>query len=372
MTINKQVLEEKLINRFEDDLSNDCFYYAQAYVRQDDEVVRVDSGNKYVEGKPIFRLASMTKPITSVAALIQEERGKLKLTDKVSRYLPDFKEMYVGEFDNNNRVIRGKKADNEMRLIDVLTHTTGVISGEVGYAQDALIPKEEKINLERLVNYYGKHLYLDFGPMERSFYSGTGAFNVLSRVIELTADMPYGDFLKEYLFDRIEMVDTTFEPTKEQIERMVPMHAHKRPIEEAMNDYSAKLVFEDAPFSLHQGGAGLLSTMDDYINFVELLYNKGTFKGKRILSDESVIRMQTGQLSQAFAGPQAREEWGLGVRVIKNDIMPRGTFGWSGAYGTHFFIDPTNRIRAIYMKNSRLDGGSEAPSARNFEKDIYL
>ena len=130
-------------------------------------------------------------------------------------------------------------------------------------------------------------------------------------------------------------------------------------------------VFGNYPTTHALAGAGLVSTIDDYKNFVTMLLDGGVFKGRRILSQEMIDQMATPQIKDPIQ--KGRSLWGLGVRVIvdEKDILPLGTFGWSGAYGTHFWIDPENNILAIYMKNSRFDGGSHAVTGRNFELDVY-
>jgi CubicO group peptidase (beta-lactamase class C family) len=115
----------------------------------------------------------------------------------------------------------------------------------------------------------------------------------------------------------------------------------------------------------------LVSTLADYEKFTDMLLSGGkTQNGCRILSEESIKLMATA--AEPFDLARG-EKWGLGVRVIteNNNRIPKGSFGWSGAYGCHFWVDPTNNITAIYMKNSTYDGGSGAKTARNFETDVY-
>ena len=114
---------------------------------------------------------------------------------------------------------------------------------------------------------------------------------------------------------------------------------------------------------------GLLSSISDYLNFAEMLLNGGNFEGNRIISEKAVAEISMPQYRKRI-----EEAWGLGVRVItdeKYNSLPVGTYGWSGAYGTHFFIDPENQIIGIYMKNSKYDGGSGAVTSKNFEVDVY-
>lgn len=375
--LNKELLNKKIEERFIQDVENNVISCGAAIVTQNNEVL-LDMKRGYVipkekiqiKDKAIFRLASMTKPITAIAALIQVEKGKLSLDDTVSKYLPNFKEMYVGKITEDKKVVKDKKAEREIVIENLLTHTSGILSDQVGILQENVIPMEAMRNLETIVDYYAQNIYLSFSPMEKAFYSGVGAFNVLSRIIEMTADMPYQDFLKKNILDPLEMVDTTFEPTQEQWSRLVPLH--RRNQEENIIPNDNKHTFANLPLTLHSGGASLVGTIEDYKNFAECLLNEGTFKGRKIVSENLLKEMKTPKLPHLFPGTGPQETWGLGVRVIKDsNVLPKGTFGWSGAYGTHFFIDPTNNITAIYMKNSTFDGGSGAQTARHFEFDIY-
>ena len=128
-------------------------------------------------------------------------------------------------------------------------------------------------------------------------------------------------------------------------------------------------VFENYSTSNFLGGVGVLSGAQDYLNFAQMLLDGGVFEGKRVNSEASVAEISKPQV---FESPN--EWWGLGVRVItgeQKDVLPTGVYGWSGAYGSHFWIDPSNQITGVYMKNSRHDGGAGAVTSRNFEKDVY-
>ena len=153
--------------------------------------------------------------------------------------------------------------------------------------------------------------------------------------------------------------------------RLVAMHqrADGENVEEPMAD---NCIFEQVPMTHFLGGAGLVSTLHDYCHFAELLLSEGTFRGRTILSRETFRLLCTPQVSKEIMG--GNERWGLGVRVITEEAyphLPKGAFGWSGAYGSHFWIDPQNQLYAVFMKNSRVDGGSANESARKFEEAVY-
>jgi CubicO group peptidase (beta-lactamase class C family) len=120
------------------------------------------------------------------------------------------------------------------------------------------------------------------------------------------------------------------------------------------------------------GGAGLVSTLRDYSKFAKLLLNKGKIGDIPLISEETFNLLCTPQVSQGIMPGNAR--WGLGVRVITDEsypYLPVGSFGWSGAYGSHFWIDPVHKIFAVYMKNSKIDGGAGNESAVKLEKAVY-
>ena len=165
------------------------------------------------------------------------------------------------------------------------------------------------------------------------------------------------------------MPDTTFFPSDDQWARMTAMH--NRVDEQNQVIPMEKLTFGDFPLTYTCGGASLTSSLTDYAHFAEMLLHDGQYGGRQILTPESLAAMQLPRIPETVPGVSTTETWGLGVRVIKNHaVLPRGCFGWSGAYGTHFFVDPENRLYAIYMKNSYYDGGAGAKTANEFEEDV--
>lgn len=317
----------------------------------------------------LFRLASMTKPVTAAAALLQIQRGILDLDTPVSKYIPSFANKMVGRWEND-RVVADHPAASEIQLVHLLTHTSGLLSAdpEIGLRQP--FPREVCRSLESIVDYYGEHIFLSTSPMELSLYSATAAFDVAARLVEITSDMPYEDFLRKNLFDPMEMPDTTFFPNDEQWSRMVGMHVRTENGNAVDHNIDGH-TFEWFPQSYCCGGASLASTIVDYSHFASMLLNEGSYNGRQILSPEMIALMRYPRIPQTVRGIGPHETWGLGVRVITGSpALPQGSFGWSGAYGTHFWVDPTNAITAIYMKNSRFDGGSGAQTARRFENAV--
>ncbi len=317
----------------------------------------------------LFRLASMTKPITTVAVMLLVEAGLIALDDEVRRYLPAFNEMWVGRLtaDGIERVCKAEP----ITIRHLLAHASGLGSGPVGDWADAHRPAEGLRDLAGGVDYYAS-VPLDFAPATAHAYSAVFGFDVLARIVEIVAGTAFDKFLKTEIFDKLGMVDTTFTPTEEQWKRLVAMHTVKDGAA-TVAPMTPNAIFFNIPTHYFCGGAGLAGTMRDYTRFARMLLERGTLDGKRLLKEETVAQMATPQITACNA-PDAREAWGLGMRVITRDQsggLPVSSYGWSGAFGTHFWVDPVNEISGIYMKNSRVDGGAGASTARSFEKDVY-
>ena len=322
----------------------------------------------YVSENTLFRMASMTKPITAAAILMLADRGMLELDAPIADFLPAFRKMHIGRMNQDIPECIGP-AKTLITIRHLLTHSSGLGSGPVGNYIYFKLPAKERTCLARVVDYYAQNL-LDFEPYSGQCYSGIHGFDVLARIVEVVSGMDYDKFLEKELFNPLEMVDTTFHPTTQQWNRMTLMHSYENSVG-IVADFPKNSIFEGFPTTCFAGGAGLASTLRDYKNFAAMLLNYGSFNGQQIISDNLIREMASPQLRPAImCGP---EVWGLGVRVITEESyadLPCGAFGWSGAYGTHFWVDPVNRITAIYLKNSLYDGGSGALTARRFEQDV--
>lgn len=351
------------------DFSNDKVFGAAYYVYQDGVEFEKCYGaaalnsNRAITDTTIFRLASMTKPITTVATLLLAERQLLSLDEPIDTYLPEFSNIEIIDSSLNRTGVL-----NLPTIRNILNHTSGI-----GSDPDKLssMTAQHKKTLDASVAFY-KNNGLDFEPGTKQWYSGTGSFDVLTKIIEVVSGMDYPTFLKKEILDPCGMVDTTFEPTDAQKARMVAMHNRD---EHGNTAYPMPegCIFEDFPSTHYLGGAGLVSTLRDYSKFAKMLLNQGrTDDGKVILKETTFQQLCIPQVSKDIM--PGNERWGLGVRVITEETypyLPVGSFGWSGAYGSHFWIDPANQIFAVYMKNSKIDGGSANESAVNFEKAVY-
>ncbi len=380
--INPSVLTNLLENRMADDLADGRIGGAGLCVMQDGQQIYKGYFGKKNQANELplddgdhtlFRLASMTKPITSAAVLIQVSRGLIELDAPISKWLPEFAEMDIGVLDENRQVVRTGKAKTALTPRLLLNHTNGLGSMEVGDVQFGAMTPEDKKNIDSVLACY-KDFALAFEPTTGQYYSPVAAFDLLAKVVEMTSGMTYDKFLKENIFDPCGMTDTTFAPTPEQWGRMITMHGRQEVDGKGKSIDSPVVegcVFGDFPVTWFSGGAGLASTLPDYVKFAEMLARGGvTAEGVRILPEALVKEMGSVQLDDSIMPPP--QQWGLAVRVISGDChLPRGCFGWSGAYGSHFWVDPENKITAVYMKNSSYDGGAGAVSSVHFEQDVY-
>ena len=379
--LNVEKVADNIRTRMADDLATARVGGAGLCVMQEGKVVfkeyfgkvsadGADIGSVEQGDRLMFRLASMTKPVTTVASLIQVARGLLDLDTPICKWLPDFAEMDVGRVTEDKQVERIGKAQRQLTLRMLLNHTNGLGSAEVGDREFARLPAADRVSLKAVTDFLSGTA-LAFEPTTAQAYSGTAAFDVAARLVELTSGMPFAQFIRLNIFDPCGMPDATFAPTDEQWGRFISMHFCK----DGKNVDVKKTpgcVFENFPVTWCSGGAGLAATLPDYVKFAEMLCRGGvTENGIRILPAELVKAMGTPTVPEAVM-PGA-QKWGLGVRVIDSDTykMPLHCFGWSGAYGSHYWVDPDNQITAVYMKNCAYDGGAGCRTGENFETDVY-
>ena len=371
--LNKELLKTNIEAAAEYDFHNHKVFGSAYCVIQEDNVIYKNcfgttsaDNAEAVTGNTIFRLASMTKPITAIAALILVERGQLSLSDKVSDYLPEYKDVHITQISDTNEIIDLGKAQNDITICHLLTHTSGIGSDA---AKSQKMTDEDKKSIANTIEFHAK-AGLDFEPGTKQKYSGIGAFDVLTKIIENITKTDYLHFLQQEIFEPCEMVNTTFIPTGEQWKQIIAMH-NKVDGNNSVAKMKENCIFVDYPCTHYLGGAGLVSTLSDYSKFAKMLLNNGKTPKKQILSEETFRLLHTPFVSEEIM--PSYERWGLGVRVIVTEeckTLPVGAFGWSGAYGSHFWIDPTNKVAAVFMKNSHFDGGSANESARNFEKAV--
>lgn len=373
--LNAEKLKENIDKRVFADIAAGNISASALVVNQSGkEIFRAFYGNE-LEGEmlpigegTLFRLASMTKPITAVAALILIDRGLLSLDDEVEKYLPEFGDMQVITEVVGDDV---KTAPSPVKptVKHLLSHSSGIGSGRAITLFTSKATADDKRDVESYVSFLSRQP-LSYVPGKAQEYSGVAAHDVLVAIMQSVIGEDYEQFIKREIFDKCGMKDTFFAPSADQKARIVGMHA-KVDGKSVPGWVNEGCTFEDFPSTHYLGGAGMISSLDDYSNFAEMLRAGGVFGGKRIVSEDAVKLMSTPLIPKQIM--PTNWSWGLSVRVITEPgtHLPVGVYGWSGAYGSHFWIDPENEITAVYMKNSRHDGGSGAVTSYNFELDVY-
>ena len=325
----------------------------------------IDS-KKPMQKDAIFRIMSMTKPIVGVSILMMVEEGKVHLTDPVSKFIPEFKNLKVAVADSGNGPARTGQPfhtvapDREITIRDLLTHTSGLMSGGVstqaGRGLGAKPGETVGQVLPRLAT-----VPLDFQPGTRWAYSAQYGFDTLVRVVEVASGMPYDQFAKQRIFDPLAMKDTFFYPTDGN-PRVVTLYQRGNG---SFKKQTNPGFMNGAYFS---GGGGLFTTAEDYLQFGLMLLNGGQLNGKRLLAPRTIELMSTVFAPDTLPGRQAGEGFGLSVRVVsdpagRNTYLSKGSFGWSGAYNTHFWVDPMEKIVAVMM--TQIAGLSDRGEVRN-------
>ncbi len=191
---------------------------------------------------------------------------------------------------------------------------------------------------------------LDFQPGTRWQYSATAAFDTLVRVVEVVSGQPFDRFARERIFDPLGMKDTSFRPSPAQLARIATQY---RGAAGALTKVDNKLIFLNSP-TYFSGGGGLMSSAEDYLQFAQMLANRGELNGKRLLGTKTVDLMSSVFVPDTLPGRAKGRGFGLSVQVITDHIaantpISNDSFGWDGAYATHFWVDPKEKIVGILM-----------------------
>jgi CubicO group peptidase (beta-lactamase class C family) len=320
----------------------------------------------------IFRLASMSKPITAVAIMMLVEEGKVRLTDPVSRFIPEFPAAYKvavqkqGGTDGESELV---DASRPITIRDLLTHGSGLMSGGLG--QRSVGQSIQRAPDDTLATYIPKlaPVPLDFQPGTLWRYSGLAGFDVLSRVVEVASGQSFDVFLRERLFGPLGMPDTAFHFTGRQAQRVATIYT-RRPGEGLQPQPRQEL--DSVYFS---GAGGLASTAADYLQFAQMLLNGGELDGKRLLGPRTVELMvanHTGDMVNGQFGRPARGMgFGLGMEVVLDPVaaglaVSKGAFSWQGGSGVSFWAEPAEQIVSIQM----IQGGSGLELRRAFETAV--
>lgn len=326
-------------------------------------------------GKPmrpdaIFRICSMSKPITSVAVMMLYEEGKFLLEDPISKYLPEFKDPKVLVKPPTGQPYT-IPATREITIRDLLRHTSGLTynwNGDLGSLYEkanvaaGLLPYDGTIgdSVKRLAP-----LPLLFNPGERFEYSLS--VDVLGRLVEVVSSKPLDEFFRTRIFEPLGMKDTFFFPPENKLDQLTTAYTYfdekglnrfpDTPITEGTFSYSADYPYKGAK-KLFSGGGGLTSTAADYARFCQMMLNGGKWGNTRLLSRKSVELMTHDQLGKI--GPEQGFGLGFGVAGVKTPLEELGTpgsYGWGGFFYTDFSIDPKEELIVVFMGQLHPTGG---------------
>ena len=307
----------------------------------------------------IFPIASMTKPVTGVAILMLVEEGKVRLSDPVSRFIPEFRDTKVAmprtDAAGGEDGIYTVPAHREITVQDLITHTSGLVSGGAGSkAAGRIAPRGSTDTVADWTAALGA-APLDFQPGTRWAYSGLAGIDTLGRIVEVASGLTFDEFLRQRIFEPLGMRDTAFNVPDDRKGRVVTLYGRTpdglehRPVPEWV-----------ATTTLHGGGGGLWSTAGDYLQFAQMLVNRGELNGTRLLGSRTVDLMASNHVGDLYekagrVGGGPGKGFGLTVDVVLDGVAARGdhrstgSFGWSGAFGTTYWVDPTEELTAILM-----------------------
>lgn len=350
--------------------------HAQLLISRDGEVVHFSSQGQAREGSDkaidegsLFRIASMTKPVTSVAFMMLVEQGKVAIDTPVSHVLPEFKGVGVHAGGGGDAPFMTKPTAEPMRMLDLLRHTSGLTYGfqnrtnvDAAYRRGKIEDWHDNLDLDSFVGALGK-LPLEFSPGEAWNYSVST--DVLGAVVQRVSGMPLDQFFAENIFKPLKMHDTSFVVSADKADRLTDCWIWKGPDQpRGILDRAEESAWRKQP-KLLSGGGGLVSTALDYHRFCQMCANGGELDGVRILGRKTLELMTLnhlpgkGDLStqsrSLFSETQnAGTGFGLGFAVTQDPtraMIPGsvGEYYWGGMFSTSFFIDPVEKLHMVFM-----------------------
>lgn len=314
--------------------------------------------NKPMQPNTIFRIASMTKPITSVAVMVLYEEGYFQLDDPVAKYVPEFENLKVYA-SRDKKGIHLVDQIRPMTIRDLLTHTSGLASGGENNPVDSMY-RSANLSEGTLKDMIRKlsEIPLLYQPGTRWNYSRSS--DVLGYLVEVFSGKPFDVFLKEKIFRPLKMNDTDYYVPEPDIQRVSAVYGpdESMGIKVIMPPDTSNV---STPVKFLSGNGGLMSTAADYMIFAQMLLNKGEYNGIRILESKTVDLMTSNHITNEimpdddFFGPLlSGMGFGFGLAVVKDNIQSdlpgsTGSYWWSGAANTYFYIDPEEELILILM-----------------------
>lgn len=331
-----------------------------------------------IQTTDIFRLASMTKPIASLALLLLQEDGLINMNDRLEWYLPAFANPVVlDRIDTLNgiAVLQTHPAKKPILLRHLLTHTAGFASqygGKLGTLYQATFKDVYSHDL----NYFAEQL----APLPLNHEPGDGwiygpSINIAAKVIEKVSGMSFQDFLQKRILGPMKMRETSFYLEPSDADRLTSLYTHDAngvlKIEDP-GSVSSRLI--SGPKVYYSGSGGLNSTLNDYLKFCIMILENGVYEGKIVAKPETIKLMKTDQVPiNINAGlntqvDQLNEGFTFGYQIVRTEsnrsLKTKGTISWSGATGPIFFIDPQSKLIGIYM--FQMQPNSQINSRKNF------
>jgi CubicO group peptidase (beta-lactamase class C family) len=325
-------------------------------------------GNVAMKNDNIFRIASMSKAITSTAVLMLWEEGKFYLDDPISKYIPEFKNPVVlADFKMKDSSYTTTPAKSEITIRQLLTHTSGlgygVIDGDERIKAiykkagivDLFTTESVKIgdNIKKLAK-----MPLHNNPGEKYVYSE--GLDVLGYFIEIMSGMTFDEYLQKNIFEPLGMTDSYFYLPADKISRLVKVQTK---IDGKWMHFTDSFYDVEYPAKgarkFYSGGAGLSSTAKDYATFLQMYLNQGELNGKRLLSRTTVTAILSDQLGDLWGANKNTSGYGLAFGLVKELGQARGgkgsigTFDWGGYFNTSYFADPKEQIIGVIMKQTQ-------------------
>jgi len=347
-------------------------------VAKDGKIVEFDvAGKRDVEsGAPlqkdsIFRIYSMSKPITGVAMMMLFEQGKWQLNDPVSKHIPEFANLKVAKVNPQNGSVTQMAPDHPMTMRELMSHSGGLTYGVFGstpvdkmYTDANVLDRDA--TLQAMVDKLAK-IPLLLQPGEKWQYSVS--VDVQGYLVEKLSGQPFPEFLKQRIFDPLGMKDTAFYVPPEKMNRFVSFYTYDK--DRKFVPHPGVPDFSKPP-GAPSGGGGLVSTAMDYMRFCQMLLNGGELDGKRLLSPLSVQLMRSNVLPANARTMGPGTGFGLDFAVVEDPVAAGGYYGegtyyWGGYAGTWFWIDPVYKLIVVGMIQHRGDG---LPDVRGMSRNL--
>lgn len=360
---------------------NGKIIYQQTYGMADREAGRAMADDA------IYRIYSMTKPITGVALMMLYEDGKFRLNDPIAMYMPEFANLQVATSTAGTNIVsdgttsrtvgsgddslvgKWRKPTRQPTIRDLLRHTAGMTYGIFGNTEvDQLYRKAELLGDTTLAEFTKAlgALPLQYDPGSQWHYSVS--VDVQGRLVEVLSGMSFGEFLKQRIFQPLDMPDTDFQVNESNKDRLAQLYkpegvqannffspATGNGLEVADAFVSARYIYGG---KFESGGGGLVSTARDYLRFSQMLLNGGELDGVRILSPKTIELMTTNHLGELPMGfGRSGAGFGLGFGLVLDpgevgEVSSAGEYNWGGAAGTRFWIDPQEQLIGLFMVQS--------------------